>query len=179
MMEWSPQQAMKAYINTLHLSKVMNKQGCNMGWASKAPNIVEPECMELISALAAGNKAKVMVEITSGGLTPFTVALAVAAKQTGGRVVPHKDSADDDDCNNSTKRVASGAAGKNERRRLRDVVASEGVLTSVDFLVVDSKAAGEMKVEVNSKGCVVVATNLPQPQRLHERSSRGCSLKLG
>ncbi|VFQ69957.1 unnamed protein product [Cuscuta campestris] len=126
------------------------------------PKAMEPECMELISALAAGNKAKMMVEIASGGPTPFTVALAVAAKQTGGRVVcvlpPSGRPAIHD---NRLSGVVDFVAAGNP---------SEAIMRGVDFLVVDSAAApenggggggGEVweKVEVSPKGCVVVATN--------------------
>nr|GME02496.1 putative S-adenosyl-L-methionine-dependent methyltransferase [Ipomoea batatas] len=145
---------------------------------------VEPECMELISALAAGNRAKLMVEVTSGGPTPFTVALAVAAKQTGGRVV--------------CIRPPSSAP----RRHAEELIPDEGLrgaiefvegnpgevikkFKRVEFLVVDTVAAvgdgGEMEfwenVEVNPSGCVVVATNL-----LHEAGNRvwfGEMLKKG
>ncbi len=41
---------------------------------------------EFISALAAGMKAKLIVEITSD-VSPSTVALATAARHTGGRLV--------------------------------------------------------------------------------------------
>ena len=43
--------------------------------------------MEFISALAAGKQAKLMVEVSTEGITPLTIALAVAAKQTGGRFI--------------------------------------------------------------------------------------------
>ena len=46
----------------------------------------EPESNEFISALAAGMKAKLIVEVTSG-VSPSTIALAAAARQTGGRLV--------------------------------------------------------------------------------------------
>lgn len=60
--------------------------------------------MEFLSALAAGNGAKLIVQITSPeGITPLTLALAVAAKQTRGRfiiIIPqdhHHHHHDDDD----------------------------------------------------------------------------------
>ncbi|GMY32599.1 hypothetical protein FCV25MIE_27841 [Fagus crenata] len=43
--------------------------------------------MEFISALAAGKRARLMMEITSDGITPLTIAVAVAAKQTGGQLI--------------------------------------------------------------------------------------------
>lgn len=44
----------------------------------------EPDGNEFISALAAGMSAKLMVEVTSD-VSPSTVALAAAARQTGGK----------------------------------------------------------------------------------------------
>lgn len=44
----------------------------------------EPESNEFISPLAAGMSAKLMVEVTSD-VSPSTVALAAAARQTGGK----------------------------------------------------------------------------------------------
>ncbi|KAL1831240.1 hypothetical protein ACET3Z_000891 [Daucus carota] len=49
--------------------------------------VFEPECMEFVSALAAGRQAKLIVEITTQGITPLTLALAVAATQTGGHLI--------------------------------------------------------------------------------------------
>ena len=49
--------------------------------------MIEPKYMEFISALAAGKRARLMMEITSDGITPLTIALAVAAKQTGGQLI--------------------------------------------------------------------------------------------
>ncbi|CAL1363934.1 unnamed protein product [Linum trigynum] len=75
---WSPQDAMKAYLHALQLRKQF------------ASSIIEPKSMELVAALAACRRSNLMVEITSSppnGITPLTMALAVAAKQTGGKVV--------------------------------------------------------------------------------------------
>ena len=56
--------------------------------------------MEFISALAAGNQAKLMVQILSNeGVNPLTIALAVAAKHTGGRFICVLDEQQDmEDC---------------------------------------------------------------------------------
>ncbi|KAL6318385.1 hypothetical protein AAG906_040564 [Vitis piasezkii] len=73
-MKWSPQDAMKAYLHTLQLCKThFNDQYCTLG----TRNLIQPHWMEFISALAAGNQAKLMVQITSDqGITPLTIALA-------------------------------------------------------------------------------------------------------
>ncbi|KAL6315806.1 hypothetical protein AAG906_008192 [Vitis piasezkii] len=84
-MKWSPQDAMKAYLHTLQLCKThFNDQYCTLG----TRNLIQPHWMEFISALAAGNQAKLMVQITSDqGITPLTIALAVAAKHTKARFI--------------------------------------------------------------------------------------------
>ncbi|KAM7266291.1 hypothetical protein ACFE04_004188 [Oxalis oulophora] len=79
-MEWCPEAAMKAYLQTLHL------------YCRDHASSMDPKSMEFISAMAAGNRPKLMVEITSHGITSFTIALAVAAKLTGSRficILPH------------------------------------------------------------------------------------------
>nr|GMD21612.1 uncharacterized protein LOC109152261 [Ipomoea batatas] len=148
-------------------SKLLNHQGGGMGRSK----LVEPECMELISALAAGNRAKLMVEVTSGGPTPFTVALAVAAKQTGGRV------------------VCILPPSSAHRRHAEELIPDEGLREVIEFvegnpgevikkykgvelMVVDAAMGdgGQMEVwenvEVNPRGCVVVATNLEGGNRV-------------
>lgn len=50
----------------------------------RGSRLIEPKYMEFVSALAARKWARLMVQITSDGITPLTIALAVAAKQTGG-----------------------------------------------------------------------------------------------
>uniref|UniRef100_A0A7N0U8R9 Uncharacterized protein n=1 Tax=Kalanchoe fedtschenkoi TaxID=63787 RepID=A0A7N0U8R9_KALFE len=82
--KWCPQAAMKAYLCTLHLCRESARGGAER--SSSRSVVAEPECMEFISALAAGNGARLIVEIASK-TTPLTVALAVAAKQTGGQMV--------------------------------------------------------------------------------------------
>ncbi|KAK8568813.1 hypothetical protein V6N12_007353 [Hibiscus sabdariffa] len=87
-MEWSPQHAMEAYLDTLHH---LTNGDCN---GDDKARVIEPKCMELISALAAGKGAKRILEITTQGITPLTIALAVAAKHTGGQLIcilPHVD----------------------------------------------------------------------------------------
>ncbi len=49
--------------------------------------LIESKYMEFILALAAGKWAELMMEITLDGITPSTIALAVATKQTGGQLI--------------------------------------------------------------------------------------------
>ncbi|XP_009374518.2 uncharacterized protein LOC103963426 [Pyrus x bretschneideri] len=68
---WSAENATKAYLNTLKMGQKAN----------------EPDVIEFISALAAGNNAQLMVVACAGAADSKTLALAAAAQQTGGRVV--------------------------------------------------------------------------------------------
>ncbi|CAL0302175.1 unnamed protein product [Lupinus luteus] len=78
-MEWSPTCATRAYLHTLQLC---NNHKIQYGsW-----RVQEPGSNEFVSALAAGMKAKLIVEVTSCA-SSSTIALAAAAKQTGGRLV--------------------------------------------------------------------------------------------
>lgn len=63
--------------------KIHNIQDCNHGGS----RLIEHKYIELVSALAAGKRARLMVQITSDGITPLTIALAVAANQTGGLLI--------------------------------------------------------------------------------------------
>ncbi|XP_050238545.1 uncharacterized protein LOC126688026 [Mercurialis annua] len=78
-MDWSAASATKAYLDTLKLCGD-HKRRCE-SWMTR-----EPGSNEFISALAAGMKAKLIVEVTYG-VSPSTVALATAARHTGGRLV--------------------------------------------------------------------------------------------
>ncbi|WOL16777.1 hypothetical protein Cni_G25565 [Canna indica] len=69
-MEWSAENATKAFIRTLKLG-------------NKAK---EPDVAEFVSALAAGSGARLMVEACADSAGPTTLALIAAAAQTGGRV---------------------------------------------------------------------------------------------
>ncbi|KAL2558532.1 hypothetical protein Fot_03271 [Forsythia ovata] len=68
---WSAENATKAYLRTV-----------KMGEKAKEPNGVE-----FISALAAGNNAQIMVVACAGVADSTTLALVAAAQQTGGRDV--------------------------------------------------------------------------------------------
>ncbi|KAM1140849.1 hypothetical protein FF1_040849 [Malus domestica] len=79
MMEWSAASATNAYFDTL---KLCNDYGRQCGsWKTQ-----EPGSNEFVLALAAGMNAKLIVEVTST-VSPSTIALGAAAKQTGGKLV--------------------------------------------------------------------------------------------
>lgn len=135
--------------------------------ATRSSKIVEPECMEYISALAAGNQARSMVDIESGGMSPAILALAAAARQTGGRVV----------CVRHEQAHLEALRRQIESLDLADVVEckrgepleSIRQLESVDFAVVDHRLEHCRElvsaIDVNPRGSVVVVSNLFQGRR--------------
>lgn len=129
--------------------------------------LIEPECMELISALAAGNKAKLMIEITTQGLSSLTIALAVAAKQTGGQViciVPRFE---------NSKKIMENQLKNYEnaivdlKKVMRFVIGDPCEVIKhykkIDFAVIDGKFEDHSRffkcVDMNSKGSVVVVNS--------------------
>ncbi|GJT33777.1 putative S-adenosyl-L-methionine-dependent methyltransferase [Tanacetum coccineum] len=68
---WSAENATEAYIKTMKMGKIPN----------------EPETAEFISAIAAGNNAKLMVIACASAAGPTTLGLIAASHQTGGKLV--------------------------------------------------------------------------------------------
>ncbi|XP_057805822.1 uncharacterized protein LOC131020809 [Salvia miltiorrhiza] len=151
-MDWSPKHATNAYLDALKLCSTTKKP--------RSSRAQKPESNEFISALAAGMSAKLMVEVTSE-VSPSTIALAAAARQTGGKLVcilPESELL------TSQKRI--------EDSGLRDMVEfktgdpAEVLLNyeNVDFSLVDSKADDydrlQETLDVNLKRSVVVTSNL-------------------
>ncbi|XP_041004339.1 uncharacterized protein LOC121249670 [Juglans microcarpa x Juglans regia] len=164
-MDWSPEDAMKAYLHTIQLCKIHD---CTLGLGTST-RLIEPKYVELISALAAGKGAKLMVEITSNGISPLTLALAVAAKQTGGRLVCiiH----DDHDIEKSKARLT-----ENDLEDTIDFVYGNPCevinrYKSIDFAVIDCKLEDHIKlfktINLNPSGSIVAVSNLQ-----HRRDGR-------
>ncbi|XP_024383808.1 uncharacterized protein [Physcomitrium patens] len=78
-MGWSPESAAQAYMQTVELCMV----GIGKKYTSTA---VEHHSTEFLAALAGGIEAKLLVQVTTCA-SPATVALAVAARKTGGRLI--------------------------------------------------------------------------------------------
>ncbi|CAL5383149.1 unnamed protein product [Camellia sinensis] len=96
-MDWSPVFAKNAYLDTLKLRglkiedflrlTVLSIPKCSKHEEQcDSCSTSEPESKEFISALAAGMNAKFIVEVTPTA-SPSTIALAAAARQTGGKLV--------------------------------------------------------------------------------------------
>ncbi|CAJ1961302.1 unnamed protein product [Sphenostylis stenocarpa] len=94
-MEWSARCATMAYLDALQLNTLSRKHRRNKSnkhTSKKCFNAISRIGLqqqgnnEFVSALAAGMKAKLIVEVTHRA-SPSTIALAAAARQTGGRLV--------------------------------------------------------------------------------------------
>ncbi|XWS35900.1 hypothetical protein CRYUN_Cryun20dG0036600 [Craigia yunnanensis] len=157
-MEWSATSATKSYLETLQLCNNQMKRRSD-SWKTG-----EPGSNEFISALAAGMKSKLIVEVKSS-VSPSTIALATAAKHTGARFV----------C------ILPEAALPEAKRETKDsglidvVEFKTGDPTEIlqnyeknDFSLVDCKNDDYPKllkmIKVNPKKAVVVATNLAGDQ---------------
>ncbi|XP_031125240.1 uncharacterized protein LOC116027669 [Ipomoea triloba] len=142
---WSPEKASKAYIDTV--------KSCEL--------YEESSVAELISAMAAGWNAQLIVETWSKGSgTATSVGLAVAGHHAGGRhvcVVPDQES-----------REAYGAAMQSAGVSPEILVGEaeevmEG-LEGIDFLVVDSRRSDFARIlrvaKLGHRGAVLICTHV-------------------
>ncbi|XP_021775279.1 uncharacterized protein LOC110739131 isoform X1 [Chenopodium quinoa] len=175
-MEWSPQHAMKAFLQTLHLCKENNIHNEEERYGIDGSKVIEPQGTELLSALAAGNKARIILDITSHqkGVTPLTLALAVAAKQTEGKLIcirptlqslfglDHYIDRDHDNCD------ASGVT----ELRVGDPCELINDIRNVDFAVIDCTGFDSSrlrslseKLHLNPRGAIIVANNITRREQ--------------
>lgn len=153
-MSWSPESAANAYTDTLKLCKIARQKRYTTAGT-------EPHSTEFIAALAAGIEAKLIVEV-SACAGPSTIALAVAARQTGGRLI----------CILSNSQVLLDAMVAMKELGLSIVVEfiigdAEDILpqyVDVDFALVDCRKEHYVELfevfRFNSRRAVVVADNL-------------------
>ncbi|XP_042001466.1 uncharacterized protein LOC121750881 isoform X1 [Salvia splendens] len=151
-MDWSPKHATNAYFDALKL--------CGTAKKPSSLRAQKPESNEFISALAAGMSAKLIVQVTSE-VSPFTVALAAAARQTGGKLVcilPESELI--------KSRETIEELGLSDMVEFKTGDPAQVLLNyeSVDFSLVDSKANDydrlQESLDVNLKRSVVVTSNL-------------------
>lgn len=148
----------------LHLQCKINRQASNK--ESTRP-IIEPQCMEFISALAAGKQAKLMVEITTQGITSLTIALAVAAKQTGGHVIciipSYHENMKKIICNQLKQYHQAIDLKKVMRIVIGDPCEVIKQYKNIDFAVIDAKYEDHLRlfkyIDINSRGSVVVVNS--------------------
>lgn len=116
---------------------------------------------EFVSALAAGMKAKLIVEVTSSPASSSTIALAAAARQTGGKVVcilpePVLDE--------SKKAINNSGLNDQVEFKTEDPSKLLPRYKNIDFSLVDCKDESYAMllnlIDVNPVRSVVVANNL-------------------
>lgn len=115
---------------------------------------------ELISAMAAGWNAQLIVETWShGGVIPTSVGLAVARRHTGGRhvcIVPDERSRTEYEKN-------MAKAGMSPEILVGEPEEVMGGLVGIDFLVVDSRRKDFARVlrvaKLSGKGAVLICKN--------------------
>ncbi|WVZ10760.1 hypothetical protein V8G54_015290 [Vigna mungo] len=141
---WSPEKASKAYIETVKSCRIFQESGV----------------AELVSAMAAGWNAEMIVETWSeGGMIATSVGLAVAKSHTCGRhvcVVP-------DERSRSEYAERMGEAGMWPEIVVGDAEEVMEGLAGIDFMVVDSRGSNFSRVlklaKLSSKGAVLICKN--------------------
>ncbi|KAH6794938.1 ankyrin repeat/KH domain protein [Perilla frutescens var. hirtella] len=141
---WSPESASKAFIDTVKSCKLFN----------------ESSAAELVSAMAAGWNAQLVVETwRRGGSIAASVGLAVATQHSGGRhicVVPDEESkADYVEAMRESGQPSDVVVGRPEE-------AMEG-LEGIDFLVVDCRRNDFARIltvaRLGHRGAVLICKN--------------------
>ncbi|KAA8522286.1 hypothetical protein F0562_012959 [Nyssa sinensis] len=141
---WSPETASKAYIDTV--------RSCELSQESSVA--------ELVSAMAAGWNAKLIVETWSeGGVIKTSIGLAVASRHTGGRhvcIVP-------DEQSRFEYVTAMEQAGMAPEVVVGEPEEAMGGLTGIDFLVVDCRRNDFARIltvaKLGHRGGVLVCKN--------------------
>ncbi|KAK3038491.1 hypothetical protein RJ639_029789 [Escallonia herrerae] len=147
---WSPETASKAYLDTIKFVSD-NLQNSQLHSSTVA---------ELISAMAAGWDAKLIVETWSlGGVTATSVGLAVASRHTGARhvcIVPDHQSG-------SEYVEAMQTAGMSPEVVVGEAEEALGGLVGIDFLVVDCRQNDFERIlreaKLGHRGAVLVCKN--------------------
>nr|KYP54619.1 hypothetical protein KK1_000812 [Cajanus cajan] len=151
-MEWSAKSATRAYLDTLQLCSNHKRQ--NGTW-----RVQNPGSNEFVSAL--GMKAKLLVEVTSH-VSLSTIALAVAASQTGGKFVCILPESVLDE----SKEVINNSGLEDQVEFITDEDPSKllSYYQNIDFFLVDCKDEDYTRllnlVDVNLTRSIVVAKNL-------------------
>ncbi|KAL5998986.1 hypothetical protein ACLOJK_009935 [Asimina triloba] len=147
-MGWSPKYAVNAFLETLKLRH-------------DSLNSPEPASNEFISALAAGMSAQLIVEV-SPNFSASTLALAAAARQTGGRLIcilPEPPKLDE-----SNNCIDNSGLEDFVEFKVGDPLQLLPLYKNIDFSVVDCKTdnyfAFLQMLDVNPRKSMVVANNL-------------------
>ncbi|KAG5588918.1 hypothetical protein H5410_039432 [Solanum commersonii] len=143
---WSPEKASKAYLDTVKLCGLLQ----------------ESTEAELISAMAAGWNAQMIVETWSrGGATSTSIGLSNVIHQTGGRhicIVPNEET------KTEYKSIMEKITGMSPEIVIGEPEETMESLTGIDFLVVDCERndfSTILKVvKLGNRGAVLVCKNV-------------------
>ncbi|KAL9257518.1 hypothetical protein AKJ16_DCAP11445 [Drosera capensis] len=152
-MEWSPASAANAYLATIKLcGDSMRQCSCR--------RVSEPGRHELIAALAAGINTKLIVEVALH-VSPLTIALAAAARETGGEficILPNNV------LNDSKFVLQDSGLVDNVEFVIGDPMDLLPNYKNVDFVLIDCRVENYMMIlkllETNPRRAVIVANNL-------------------
>ncbi|CAK9144275.1 unnamed protein product [Ilex paraguariensis] len=141
---WSPETASKAYIDTVKSCELFN----------------ESSVAELISAMAAGWNAKLIVETWSqGGVMATSIGLAIASRHSGGRHVCIVS----DEQSRSEYVEAIGKSGISPEVIVGQPEEAMSSLIGIDFLVVDCRRNDFARIlrvaRLGHRGAVLVCKN--------------------
>lgn len=157
-MGWSPESAAQAYAEAVGL--------CKVGAGSRHVAVgAEHHSTEFLAALAGGIEATLILQVTRCA-TPATIALAVAARKTGGRLICLLAEAEPDSLLHAM--VAMDALGLSAVVEFLMGDAREILpqFSDVDFALIDCRRAQSVDLfdllSLNPNRAVVVAENLFQ-----------------
>ncbi|CAI8589199.1 unnamed protein product [Vicia faba] len=146
---WSPERATNSYIDTVQAVRTTH---CHLS--------SESGVAELISAMAAGWNAQLIVETWSrGGVIPTSIGLSIASRHTGGRhvcIVP-------DERSRLEYAKIMGESGMSPEIMVGEPEEVMDDLVGIEFLVVDSRRKDFSRVlrlaELSGKGAVLICKN--------------------
>ncbi|KAG9448269.1 hypothetical protein H6P81_014397 [Aristolochia fimbriata] len=161
-MGWSPALAANAFMNTLKLSKHQEREKL---CSCKTPG---PESNAFVSALAAGMSAKLLVEV-SKGVSCTSIALAAAARETGGRLICIYSESESKSLGKAKQVIKDAGLRDLVEFRVGDPFKILPSYENVDFSLMDCRMDGYPSLlkllNVNPRRSVVVGNNLVDARR--------------
>eukprot|EP01018_Ginkgo_biloba_P005796 Gb_06672 [translate_table: standard] len=158
-MGWCKEKAMNAYLDTIKLCKLEHQKRSGTIW------IPDLRSSELISAMAAGSNAQIIVEVrrsSSAETYSSTIALAAAATHTGGHLTCFLPCSDN--LMESVETMNSLGLGGVVEFVVGEVIHSLSDYENIDFALIDCKSekgVGLFEVlNLNPARAVIMASNV-------------------
>ncbi|CDP09885.1 unnamed protein product [Coffea canephora] len=144
-LDWCPETATKAFLDTVETCKIVYN---------------ESSVAEMVSAMAAGWNAKLIVEAWSqGGMMATSIGLAIASHHSGGRHVCIVA----DEASRSKYIQAMEKAGKSPEVIVGEPEDAMNGLEGIDFMVVDCRCNDFARIfkvaKLGEKGAVLIRKN--------------------